>query len=276
MGIFSNDGDTGTSRAAPAAGGGIMLDRAASGRLWVYNNDDFKIYYSDDEGQNYTVSSPLAIDIATAWSLAVHPTDSNRIALSYQNATSNDMVLEVTTNGGASWAARTIGTYQRAYTVWLPNNRLVSFVQTSALDIVSRVYSDDDGVTWSAASQLYDHGAGTGSVRIEDVRVTAAGYLFGILNQSTGATSLRNLRSADGDTFDVMATHVAARSHALAFDEADDALYISYQTDRIFKVPGAETIASGSWVTGATELTGVPSGSVPVSASLKSNMVVLP
>ena len=275
FGISANDGDTWASRTAPASGNGIQVDRAFSGRMWVYNNDDAKIYYSDDEGQNYTVSSPSAINVATAWSFSVHPTDSNRICLSYEDGTSGDMVLEVTTNGGTTWASQVISsTALRAYTVWLPNNRLVSLLHFDALDEVHRTFSDDDGASWAATSLLYDHGAGAGFTAIDDVRTTADGYVFAIINgSSTGA--LRNLRSADGDTFDVMATHLSTRAHALAYDETEGDLYLSYQTDRVFYVPGAQIIASGSWVTGATELTGVPVGAVPVSATLKSNMVVL-
>ena len=241
-----------------------MLVRAGSGRIWAFDNDNAEIIYSDDEGQNWIDSSGLLVDLSTAWHIAAHPTDSNRVALSYDDgsASPSRATVEVTIDGGGSWTKRTITAVgAQVFTVWLPNGRLVAFVFDVVDDDLYTAYSDDDGATWTVPSLLIN-GVTPTNLSLQDVRVTNDGYIFGLVTR--GALNINGFRSSDGASFELLSNHDTARAHALAYDESTGDLYISYETDRIFQVPGAQTIAAASWVSGASELTGVPAGVAPV------------
>lgn len=272
FGLSSDKGTTWVAVSAPAPSGNIfMLDRDADGILWTFNNDDARIYSSSDEGQNWTAKTGL-LGVATAWMIATHPLDPLRICLSYEDGSSGDSVIEVTTDGGATFTQRVVRAFSssawRNYTVWLPSGRLVSILNDNTLDDLYCTHSDDDGVTWSAPTLLINGVMPTNLV-LADLRVTEDGYVLGLVN--VGALSVNGLRSADGETFTLMTLSDADRAHALAFDEGSGDLYISHETDQLFRITNGLTASDWS---GGVEVAGVPTGAVPLG-NLVSNMVLM-
>lgn len=271
LGLSSDEGLTWSAVAAPPPSGNIfMLDRDAAGNFWTFNNDDSEIYSSADEGQNWTAKTGL-LPVATAWMIATHPSDPLRICLSYEDGGSGDSVIEITTDGGASWTQRVVRAFSvsawRNYTVWLPSGRLVSILNDNTADDLYNTYSDDDGVSWSAPTLLINGVTPTNLV-LADLRVTEDGYVLGLVNR--GSLSVNGLRSSDGATFSLMTLTDADRAHALAFDEATGNLYITHETDQLYRIANGLT---ADW-SGGVEVSGVPTDAVPLG-NLVSNMVIM-
>lgn len=275
IGRSRDEGKNFTFEDAPndPTGNVFMHDRSPSGRYWTLENDAQKVYSSDDRTTTWDEASPF-IDFATAWHLSAHPTDSSRVVITYEDGISSDLIAYVSTDRGDSWTANTIGTYLEGSVVWLPNGRLVALVIDLAGDELYRLYSDDDGATWSAAELLVTNTPSSDRLELDDVRVTDEGYIFALVNRQSGNMSRYTLRSADGAAFDVLDPHTSTRAPALAYNEITEQLFIAYQTDTIYVIPNAKRRSSANWVSGGTALSNVPTDAVPVGAS-RSNMVVL-
>ena len=151
----------------PKAGNDYWQDFAldAGGRLWGLTLDctdnqygTAKVYYSDDEGDNWTLSETFTGAVGNArllYRLACHPTNQNIIAvLGVANPTAwwGSTVTGYTVDRGASWGTNKVTTLHHPYPIendmiFLPSGRLVLVGPYSTE--VSVFTSDDYGGTWT-------------------------------------------------------------------------------------------------------------------------------
>ena len=171
-------GDTWAATPAPAwvnSGGFHHFGQDAGGRIWAIAHDTHTtyrrtaIYYSDDDGDSWTLStthgSGAAFKDSTGQRVCCHPTNQNIIAI-YGFCVNIPVVgspgyILYTLNRGASWSINynndvdffqgTINYYYDA--LMLPNSRILFIGPTHTWEVW---YTDDFGITWTLA---YESGA---------------------------------------------------------------------------------------------------------------------
>lgn len=257
---------------------------AVDGRIWGVRQKGTttahpvrsEIYYSDDDGVTWTLSSTLSVSSSARFPirLLVHPTDANTIAIiSAANYDLDDRCITyITTNRGSSWSTNGatvasgnnfvvdsknsfIGT---KHWVMLSTGRIVAIHGTIGGD--SKIYtSDDSGTTWtlrldaSLANTYMILAGGTTSKLVtfrarNSVGTTHDDYAFvstdaGVTWTQTGAVHPR--------------TDVAGNNWSAKYDPVSDTLYV-YQGD----VTGANAhrVESFTPVTAGGTWTDVSSG----------------
>jgi hypothetical protein len=142
----------------------LALGPSPSGgsRLWLSsNNAPFELYYSDDDGANWTLAYTHGDANDAVYQFAPHPTDSNRVVLFYANLTGAASVMAAlrTVNAGSTWATVDVSALTAEgfpHSVWMENldRLLVTYSHGAGLGDGAMYYSDDDGATWTLVEDL--------------------------------------------------------------------------------------------------------------------------
>jgi len=194
----------------------VDADLCPDGRLWLawqrYSGggtlNRVRIYYSDDFGATLTQSVDSSIGgigggaAHSNGSVSCHPTDPNKIAVIVQRGSSAR--VRVTTDGGANWVTRSVGSLANSYRMVWSGDRLVVIADISS---TVRIYlSEDKGASWSSVSFLQ---VGTNrSSDVEVIRTLEPGLLFAYA-YDPGSTQYL-LRSTDNGTSGCKSVHMAA------------------------------------------------------------------
>lgn len=150
------------------------FDIGDNGRIWGLFNDDVslvRVYYSDDEGETWTLSLTLAGEFGynSRIKIATSPYDADRVAVIEHFDVPNSR-LRATTDGGSTWTDLDLGELAvdttTAHCRWLSTGRLViSYVFSAPVTLgLKTFYSDDGGlsvtggVTHQADGLLYHDG----------------------------------------------------------------------------------------------------------------------
>jgi len=272
-------GDTWTTLAAPSGADKVIdIARAPNGRLWSLwaENPGFtlyrlKVYYSDDNGTTWTLSLTHTAEYL-GYFIAVHPTDSNKIAFTVNhNISGSRLGTRVTTNGGASWGSSqevTPGGNKQAATnqgglVWTSGGRLI--VYQTRLNSTQISTSDDNGTSWTLRVQKTETRFWGQLIRGSN------GVIFAVKNIDGSPTGdhAAVFRSTDGGTTwqEIQAPGAGLPAqvefgNSLAYDSVLDELYLGAQDENnVYRLKNASVVAPArahlTW-----ELLANPDGSV--------------
>ena len=250
--VSSDFGETWAATAKPGGDWGpIDANLSPNGRLWLLwvNSttapDLMRVYYSDDFGATITLSKEQSITQVTLLGggcVAVHPTDSNRIAASCVGIAARPNLV-VTTDGGASWTLVSAGAILYAglepRLAWI-GARLV-LVNDNVFTVRIAV-SDDDGVTWTTKFTKVTGGGGSSDVDL--IRAGSMGALFAFDGEaSPNGTLARSLDHGDSwveiGAFPSTGTNI----NGMAYDLLTDSLFITFNNSAVVrKLPNASTV----------------------------------
>jgi len=221
----------------PKAGDDYWIDFAidAGGRVWGVTQDSItvghiiKVWYSDDEGDTWTLSSTTTGNVSYAYhaeSLACHPTNQNIIVARCIRAAAQPCI-KYTLDRGASWGINYTSDVN-AYPVFpadtgikvCDNKRLIIWNYDTGDSRIST--SDDWGANW-----VYRHNfAGAGGDRVLGAANPSGSKTFAF---TVDGSAVRKVWWAQdyGVTwleFDNQPT--TSENSGIAYDPVDDALYI--------------------------------------------------
>ena len=278
-------GDEDTSGTDPLRGFSHVC-RAADGRIWAvrYAGNDTgdpircHIYYSDNAGSTWTLSSTLAPagNRRFPYRLIAHPTDGNTIALITANKDStNKLITHITVNRGSSWTTNQVSstpTSSEAHAlvakgaVMLSNGRIV-WVDTAATFGTNDTFcytSDDRGATYTLRQTIdnTDHfcilaGAAPSKIvlfQAAAVTITTTMRVWVSTDQGQTYVSVDDTYPVDDagsdwsakydavtDTLVVMRPEVSGAQRVMAFSPVSSA---GVWTDLTFNLPA---VASANW-----------------------------
>lgn len=210
----------------------IAID--AGGRWWAAARgtapDSILIFWSDDQGTTWTLSRTTLTGTPAqgGFSIACHPTDQNKIMVSW-NTGGAAVRLERSTDRGASWStispAGTIGTTTPIIR-WLTTDRIVLVLNRTGANPPRIYISDDQGANFTLAVAF---AAGTSANVPIIVQGGVSGPLF-VLGQITGGGAIyRSLNQGDSWELcggDLPDGGLAVGWCGLAYDYARDRLYL--------------------------------------------------
>jgi hypothetical protein len=234
---------TWASFTTPKSGNDYWIDFAmdAGGRLWGVTTDKVsdakyivKIWYSIDQGDNWTLSTTLtgtsALYPLSALTLSCHPNDQNKIALRSLRGSlifHNGVHIAYTISRGASWNTNNVASLGTAFPAatglkLCDNDRLIIWDYHSIGD--SHIETSDDwGASW-ANRKTFAH-AGTASFTRGAANHHGSKAFAYVLDDISGD---KVFWSQDYGTnwlrFDNQPSSITF-SGGLAYDDVDDALY---------------------------------------------------
>lgn len=244
-GTASRTADGGATWAANLVQG-FGFVKSASGRYWAFSRktatfNQTEIWYSDDEGANWTLSTTIGdgtTQTRNGVRIACHPTNKNIIAVWGGFGTG---FISVTTNEGSSWTTTVGGTVpendqftapQTYHFTILSTGRFVQCGLTAATTL--RIYtSDDNGVSWT---QRYTEtlagppifaclgASGTKVVAMRDVVGTGTGRP--LISNDSGTT----WAAASINTFQTDLGVAGAYTQGSTYDAVTDTLYVCITT----------------------------------------------
>ena len=146
----------------------------ADGRIWAItderqsqstlNGGPSRIYYSDDQGSNWTLSYSIPEIFLTrfyhAYNIASDPNDANLIVVEGVETIGSDVRMWRTTDGGASWSAAfdptfpvgvdNVGSFFARQLDYASDGTLVYMTRAASAGSTFYIFqSSDDGSTWS-------------------------------------------------------------------------------------------------------------------------------
>jgi hypothetical protein len=212
-----------------------------------------RLYYSDDFGQNITLSVDHNIGGTNTYAsqfngaVSCHATDSNRVAAVVQRSTSGRVI--VTTNGGANWASYSAFGHGNGYGLAWSGNRLVGITDVGAS---ARIYrSDNDGVNWTNVG--FAQSGSNKSRYVHVVRTEQAGLLFAFA-YDPGSTHYL-LRSTDnGDSWlQIGSFGGGTDARGLVYDVESGRLYYGASGGAVRSLPSAaerdwQAVITSDWV----------------------------
>jgi len=218
-----------------AVAGAIWQDIAidANGRWWGLTNTSagrVRIYYSDDQGDNWTLSYDNTTAGQRPCKIVCHPSDPQRItALGGGSTPSTTFVTIVTVDRGVTWnrnQASAITSADQGHEIdvlMLPNYRLVIVgVKQNSTTNRQIMTSDDNGQTWqfrynASTDRLLGPVGGVNGVKMFAVRVISGNDSI-LMSTDQGGTWVAL-------TPTVPAAAATDLKGGIAYDEREDALY---------------------------------------------------
>lgn len=186
----------------------------AGGRWWAYTRESansFKIYYSDDQGDTWTLSYTSGAN-HNSFFLACHPTNQNIISMWGTDSGGNPMFFN-TGDRGANWTTQTPAAprpksnqdgvqYQYGFQI-LQSGRYVVSGYFTAGPIHNIMYSDNGGATWATSS-----GAATGASAdlLISLGSSPGGEVVTLENKTPGTKPLLSTDSAVSFTIPAVVT----------------------------------------------------------------------
>jgi len=239
--------------------------RDAGGRIWAIVGGagalSFSVWYSDDEGDNWTVSiADTGFGTYVAMCIAAHPSNQNMLFLFGTDKFMHGFT-RTTINRGVSWTETLGGTRPNIGTVGVPwafnaailsNGRFVAsgVLETGGATRWCIMISDDLGVTWTTvyseddASVAYLGLGATFGGKVVVWREDNAGNFGRPLVSTNYATSF-GIVSPSQTLQDFVGAAVAARD--TAYDAESDTLYVSTNIPAFAVCKLTPMDASGVW-----------------------------
>lgn len=229
--------------------------RDAGGRLWEVTMEDFGglddgmgIYYSDDDGDTWTLATSRTADSGNvainAWKILPHPTNQNIIVVmsSRRQITTARTLTYYTLDRGATWNVnddnpetlpRVTTGITNFYTydaIILPNNRIIVSRLNPGSDELTIWRSDNFGASWTQSIQFGTSPEGARGTRLY---ANAGGTIVALLAQIPLADTWVLLRSTDGGvTFNEI--DISDQFPVEVVDDTPTATAVSANADAIY------------------------------------------
>lgn len=224
----------------------------------------YKVFFSDTNGDSWLLAQELTIGTGGQYgSIAAHPTDSSRVAVSWQTS-SNTTKVAVNTFANGSPTPGPFTTYSvpnaagsAPQIIWAGATRLVLVGDRAGAFRLQ--YSVNDGQTWSDANP--SSFSTTSVYELTEGVITKAGdlsVLFTFCKSSDSSPRHVLARSTDaGSTWtniSALPSGTLTTPQAIAYDPGDDSLYVAWwASSRVTKLPNASTrdwgaVTAGDWI----------------------------
>jgi hypothetical protein len=233
----------------------VGFDRAADGRLWSLwrGSNFFRVYYSDNDGDSWTLSTQVSISTGLPGSIAAHPTDATRVAVAWVTG-ATALRVTVTTNQGANWTTYTPGFNGgiAPQLLWSGSRLLLAADNTSTLRLL---LSQNDGANWTQQSTFTT--ASTSTTALGFIRGLEESRVFAFAaSQDSGATHVILTSADQGSSWTKAAALPSGQLislRAITYNPSTDTLFAAWQgSSRVTRLREASTrnwtaIGSGDW-----------------------------